>query len=82
MFPNLSSTKEALNIFFLSVETFTSKNIQSQLAKTKQRDTNFDILLTVHLNMNEMGGACGPYAGRERSIQGAGGETRGEETAG
>ena len=29
-----------------------------------------------------MGGACGPYGGMERSIQGAGGETRGEETAG
>ena len=29
-----------------------------------------------------MGGACGPYGGRERSVQGAGGETRGEETAG
>ena len=29
-----------------------------------------------------MGGACGPYGGRERSLQGAGGETRGEETAG
>ena len=27
-------------------------------------------------------GACGPYGGRERSIQGAGGETRGEEAAG
>jgi len=26
--------------------------------------------------------ACGPYGGRERSVQGAGGETRGEETAG
>ena len=25
-----------------------------------------------------MGGACGPYGGRERSVQGAGGETRGE----
>ena len=25
---------------------------------------------------------CGPYGGRERSVQGAGGETRGEETAG
>ena len=24
----------------------------------------------------------GPYGGRERSVQGAGGETRGEETAG
>ena len=31
---------------------------------------------------NEMGGACGPYGGRETSVQGAGGETRGEETAG
>ena len=31
---------------------------------------------------NEMGGACSPYGGRERSVQGAGGETRGEETAG
>jgi len=30
----------------------------------------------------EMGGACGPYGERERSVQGAGGETRGEETAG
>ena len=29
-----------------------------------------------------MGGACGPYGGRERSTHGAGGETRGEETAG
>ena len=29
-----------------------------------------------------MGGACDPYGGRERSVQGAGGETRGEETAG
>ena len=29
-----------------------------------------------------MGGACGPYAGRKRSVQGAGGETREEETAG
>ena len=29
-----------------------------------------------------MGGACGPYGGRERSVHGAGGETRGEETAG
>ena len=29
-----------------------------------------------------MGGACGLYGGRERSVQGAGGETRGEETAG
>ena len=29
-----------------------------------------------------MGGACGPYGGWERSLQGAGGETRGEETAG
>ena len=29
-----------------------------------------------------MGGACGPYGGRERSVQGAGGEARGEETAG
>ena len=27
-------------------------------------------------------GPCGPYGGRERSLQGAGGETRGEETAG
>ena len=26
--------------------------------------------------------AFGPYGGRERSVQGAGGETRGEETAG
>jgi len=32
--------------------------------------------------INEMGGACGPYGGRERSVQGAGGETLGEETAG
>ena len=31
---------------------------------------------------NEVRGACGPYGGRERSIQGAGGETRGEETTG
>jgi len=31
---------------------------------------------------NEIGGACGPYGGRERSVHGAGGETRGEETAG
>ena len=31
---------------------------------------------------DEMGGACGPYGGRERSVQGAGGETRGEEAAG
>ena len=29
-----------------------------------------------------MGGACASYVGRERSVQGAGGETRGEETAG
>ena len=29
-----------------------------------------------------MGGVCGPYEGRERSVQGAGGETRGVETAG
>ena len=29
-----------------------------------------------------MDGACGPYGGRERSVQGTGGETRGEETAG
>ena len=29
-----------------------------------------------------MGGACGPYGGRERSVQGAGGETRGEEPLG
>ena len=28
-----------------------------------------------------MGGACGPYGERERSVQGAGGKTRGEETA-
>ena len=34
------------------------------------------------IQKNEMGGACGPYGGRERSVQGAGGETRGEETAG
>jgi len=27
-----------------------------------------------------LGGACGPYGGRESSVQGAGGETRGEET--
>ena len=25
--------------------------------------------------------SCGPYVGRERSVQVAGGETRGEETA-
>ena len=29
-----------------------------------------------------MGGACGPYGGRKRSVQGAGGETRGEEPLG
>ena len=29
-----------------------------------------------------MGEACGPYGGRQRSVQDAGGETRGEETAG
>ena len=29
-----------------------------------------------------MGGACGPYGGRERSVQGAGGESRGEEPLG
>ena len=29
-----------------------------------------------------MGGACGSYGGRERSVQGSGGVTRGEETAG
>ena len=29
-----------------------------------------------------MGGECGPYGGRKMSVQGAGGETRGEETAG
>ena len=29
-----------------------------------------------------MGGACGPYGGRNRSVLGAGGETQGEETAG
>ena len=29
-----------------------------------------------------MGGACCPYGGRERSVQGAGGETQGEETLG
>ena len=33
-------------------------------------------------DMNEMGRACGPYGGRERSVQDAGGETRGEEIAG
>ena len=31
---------------------------------------------------NEIGGACGPYGGREMSVQGACGETRGEEIAG
>ena len=25
-----------------------------------------------------MGGACGPYGGRDRSVQGVGGETRGK----
>ena len=30
----------------------------------------------------KMSGTCGPYGGRERSVEGAGGETRGEETAG
>ena len=29
-----------------------------------------------------MGEACGPYGGREGSVQGAGGETRGEEPLG
>ena len=29
-----------------------------------------------------MGEVCGPYGGRERGLRGAGGETRGEETAG
>ena len=29
-----------------------------------------------------MGGARGSFGGMERSVQGAGGETRGEETAG
>ena len=29
-----------------------------------------------------MGGACGPYGGRERSVQGAGGETRGKRPLG
>ena len=29
-----------------------------------------------------MGGTCGPYGGRERSVQGTGGEIRGEEPLG
>ena len=29
-----------------------------------------------------MGGACGPYGGRERSIQGAGGKTEGKRPPG
>ena len=38
--------------------------------------------IIVTLIINEIGGACGPYGGRERSVQGAGGETRGEEPLG
>jgi hypothetical protein len=30
----------------------------------------------------EMGGACSTYGGRERYVQGSGGETGGKETAG
>ena len=45
-------------------------------------DTLFIYAVSSEVLKNEMGGACGPYGGRERSVQGAGGETRGEETAG
>jgi hypothetical protein len=32
--------------------------------------------------LKEMGGACSSYFGRERRVQGFGGETRGKETTG
>jgi hypothetical protein len=41
-----------------------------------------DLLLLLLLEKNEMGGACGIYGGRERCVQGVGGETRGKETTG
>jgi hypothetical protein len=46
-----------------------------------------DVLLTKYcvgdkIEKNEMDGACGRYGGRERCVQGVGGETRGKETIG
>ena len=41
-----------------------------------------NIVRVIKSRRMRFGAACGPYGGRERSVQGAGGETRGEETAG
>ena len=38
--------------------------------KQRKRDLRFD-----NIKKNEMGGACGAYGGRERCVQGFGGET-------
>ena len=38
--------------------------------------------VSIKIEKNEMGGACGAYGGGERGAQGFGGETWGKETTG
>ena len=54
------------------------KALADKCAKALSSTCKFFCVLSIK---NEMGGACGPYGERERSVQGAGGKTRGEETA-
>ena len=45
-------------------------------------DLKFTTPKNSNVNRGANCGACGPYGERERNVQSAGGETRGEETAG
>ena len=39
-------------------------------------------MISIKIEKNGMGGACGTYGGGERCVQGLGGETWGKETIG